>query len=141
MAAEVKVLEQECIFLVNLLAVTHFGWLSLFLHDDFEIHNFASLCVPHLLCPNTVVLLNKLFESSLLSFAHLKLEWLLDEVEKANTHPSALGLQLLASLSPLLDRVHFFCVRNSFSLLHRRMRIRLLHLEKVAPKTSATSLA
>lgn len=93
MATEVKVLEQEGVGLIELLAVAdvvHFGF---FAHDNFEVHYFASLHVFHLEGKHALLLVY-LFEAAR-AFPHLQLERFPDEVEQTRAHPSTLTSFLL----------------------------------------------
>lgn len=82
MATEVEVFEQEMVLIAKLFAITHIVWLSLSTDDDFEIHDTACLCFFHLQGPYTIVIFSlRNLSQSFETLAHLKLEWLSDEIQ------------------------------------------------------------
>lgn len=115
LAAEVEVLEQEGIRVVELLEISNILWLRFVAKNNFKVHHPACLRLFHLQGPHTArvlvshLLLTLGLATVAATLAHLQLEWFADKIEQTSAHSVALlRFILLASLRPLLDSVHIF---------------------------------
>ena len=140
-AAEVEVFEQEAVRLGEVVAVANLGRLRLPSHHNLKVHHLSCLRLLHFHGPRAWLQSN-LFESLLLSFAHLKLERLFDKVKQTRALASTLAsFLLLARLCSLLDRVHVLCLGRLYELkVFRGVWVRGLRFEEVPPKAGPALL-